>query len=117
MFHVPAHKQTDPAKAPGQIVAGVKQRVIQMVVAQNRGGAAGVLDSSVVLKHTGFTRGTRSSIVADGGTASEREVGYATRTPFPLGGYIYKVRNAAGEVVYSGNRMSEGLAALASALA
>ena len=65
----------------------------------------------MILKHTGFTNSTRASIVRDGGTPQEIEVGYATRR-MAATGRVYTVHASDHSRVYTGRLMSEGVQAL-----
>lgn len=64
------------------------------------------------LVHTSFNNSPnkKECVIVD--AADETEWGFAEREAFRLGGYIYTVYDNANRVVYTGNKMSEGLAAL-----
>lgn len=70
------------------------------------------------LQYKMFGNKNRTSIVRDGGTPAETAVASVTRTPFPLGGYVYDVKIPGhAKHVYSGNQMTAALAAVAKVLA
>lgn len=68
----------------------------------------------MTLHHKSFGQKSRTDIIADGGSENERIVGHATRSPFPLGGYVY---TAEQRRIYSGNSMKDGMAKLEAAIA
>lgn len=66
----------------------------------------------MTLSHTTHSPSGRADILQDGGKPTERKVGMSKRIPFPMGGYLYTIRNIQGEQVYSGSSMADGLKAL-----
>lgn len=73
----------------------------------------------MTLHHTSHKATTNKQaeavIYANGGTPAEREVGYSLRYGKP-GSYRYIIRNNAGESVYHGDSMADGMAALEATL-
>jgi len=65
------------------------------------------------LSYTSHNARGRAQILMDGTLPTAKQVGRSQRTPFPLGGYMYEIRDMDGNTRYSGSAMSEGLKALA----